>query len=100
MDNALVEQIYERSKGYCEICGSTHMLEIHHIIFGKGKRKQHERIESIILLCYSCHRGTNGVHGKNGRKLDIRLKQRLQKTYQDKGYTEEEIRELMGGRLY
>jgi len=76
------------------------MVEMHHIVFGSGKRTQHENEHSVILLCWHCHRGTNGVHGKNGRKLDLHLKRCLQKKYFSMGYNENEVRELMGGKLY
>ena len=75
------------------------MLEIHHIVYGHGKRKQHESIDSIILLCYDCHRGTNGVHGKNGAEVDRQLKLFLVRKLEAKGKTEEEIREALGGTL-
>lgn len=99
MDKKIVQAVLERSKGLCEVCYAPG-TELHHIIYGKGKRKQHETIESVVLLCYECHRGTNGVHGKNGKELNIKLKKQLQEYYFKQGYTEEETRELMGGKLY
>ena len=101
LDKGIVNAVLERSGGLCEVPGCyAPGAEIHHIIFGSGKRKQCERIESLILLCYECHRGTYGVHGKNGRKLNLKLKRNLQKEYKKQGYTEKEIREMMGGKLY
>lgn len=84
----------------CQICGSTNIVEEHHIIKGRGKRKACETEQSKIYLCYEHHRGTNGVHGKQGHKLDMLLKLKLQETYFNMGKGEEEIRELMGGKLY
>lgn len=55
---------------------------------------------SVIPLCWECHKGNNGVHGKNGRKLDLKLKRWLQRQYFKLGYEEKEVRELMGGKLY
>ena len=95
----IFEQAIERAKGMCEVCGSPGN-EIHHCIFGSGKKKQCERLESIILLCYECHRGTYGVHGKNGSELNLRLKQKLQITYQKLGLKDEELRYWLGGRYY
>ena len=100
MDKRIIEIVLIRSGGRCEICGSTYMLEIHHIVQGSGKRKQCETEHSVVLLCWHCHRGTNGVHGKNGRKLDLYLKRRLQDEYFSMGYSESEVRKLMGGKLY
>lgn len=99
MDKKIVQAVLERSKGLCEVCYAPG-TELHHIIHGKGKRKQHETIESVVLLCYECHRGTYGVHGKNGSKLNRQLKIGLQEKYKSLGYSEEEIRELMGGKIY
>lgn len=84
----------------CELCGSNHLVQRHHIIRGIGKRKQHENDHSTINLCWECHHGTYGVHGKHGKTLDLMLKQRLQKKYFAMGYSEEEVRRMMGGRLY
>ena len=99
MDKQIVEEVMERSQGLCEVCYAPG-VHLHHIIKGRGKRKEHESSLSVILLCYNCHMGTNGVHGKNGRELDLRLKRELQEKYKELGYTEEEVREKMGGRLY
>ena len=94
------KKVAERSQGLCENCYSPKMVQHHHIIKGRGKRKQCETVYSIIALCYDCHYGTWGVHGREGRELDIKLKADLQNKYFDMGYTEEEVRKLMGGKLY
>ena len=96
----LKEIAKERSQGRCEICGSRYMVQIHHIVHGRGKRKQCETEESLIAVCWDHHHGDKGVHGRDGHTLDIKLKQRLQKRYEEQGRTEEEVRELMGGKLY
>lgn len=101
LDKKIVYKVLERSNGLCEAQGCfAPGTELHHCVYGYGKRKEHETAESIVLLCYECHRGTNGVHGKNGRALNLELKRNLQKKYFDMGYTEEEVRRLMGGKLY
>ena len=100
MDNEIVQAVMERSKGLCEICHSSFMAEKHHIIKGRGKRKVHETVESIIVLCWEHHYGTYGVHGREGKELDLRLKIQLQDKYFRQGYSEDEIRKLMGGKLY
>lgn len=94
------QKVEERSQGLCELCYSPNMVQIHHIIKGKGKRKQLETVYSLIMLCYECHHGTNGVHGRDGYKLDLLLKQRLEKTYRNIGLSEVDIRHWMGGKLY
>lgn len=99
MNKEIVQAVIERSKGLCEVCLAPG-TEIHHIIFGSGARKQCERIESVILLCYECHRGTYGIHGKNGYELDLQLKKNLEKTYREMDLSEEEIKYWLGGRYY
>ena len=52
------------------------------------------------MLCGNCHRGTSGIHGRDGHTLDLKLKLKLQRKYFKQGYLENEVRELMNGRLY
>src|SRR5699024_956156 len=101
MDPKIIEAVRKRSKGLCEVCGSNYLLQHHHIVGGRGKRKQCENEHSIILLCWNCHHGSKwGVHGKNGKDLNLYLKRKLQEKYFDMRYTESEVREKMGGKLY
>lgn len=58
----------------CYICGEINNLHLHHTIYGKNRKKADED-GLTVWLCYEHHEGTNGVHGKNGHKLDIRLKE-------------------------
>jgi len=98
MDKKVYQAVHERSKGLCEICGSNGggMVELHHIV---GRRVK-ESPENCIMLCYEHHRGTWGVHGKNGSTLNINLKRTVQGYYKAQGLDEDTIREKMGGRLY
>ena len=91
----LAQEIIDRSGGCCEICGSCSVCQIHHILrrFVKPTR------DNLIMLCWNCHLGTNGVHGKNGHELDIKLKKDLQAKLFDSGLSEEEVRKMMGGKL-
>jgi hypothetical protein len=73
---------------------------VHHILYGKDKRNQYESIDSCIDLCWNHHKGNAGIHGKNGHELDIKLKRQLQDRYYNTGYTEDEVREKMGGKIY
>ena len=100
MKEEVVQAVLRRSKGLCEVCHSPKMVQLHHIVGGNGKRKQHENKYSVIALCYDCHHGTYGVHGREGKELDLKLKLELQKKYFSMGYTEEEVRKMMGGKLY
>lgn len=94
------KKVAERSQGLCEICHSPYIVQHHHIIYGEGKRKQCETVFSLIALCWHCHHGTYGIHGKNGYKLDLQLKQNLERTYREMDLTEEEIKYWLGGRFY
>ena len=85
---------------YCTECGSNDRVQLHHIICGNGKRKHCETEESLIPLCWEHHLGTNGVHGKNGKTLNKKLRLKLQEKYFEQGLTEAEVRELMGEKLY
>lgn len=64
----------------CFLCGTTNDLHLHHIIFGKNRKKCDED-KLTIYLCREHHEGTNGVHGKNGHKLDMWLKQRAERKW-------------------
>lgn len=86
----------ERANGRCEICGRRRNLSHHHILGGRGRRKQCERVETVVLACDRCH-GHNT--GEQERFLH-RLKCALQSWYFKQGHTEEETRDLMGGKLY
>lgn len=63
------------NKKECFICQSQINLEEHHIFFGNANRRLSEKDGLKVWLCVEHHRGTNGVHGKNGNELDHRLKQ-------------------------
>lgn len=63
-------------------CGGN--LEEHHCIYGRGRRKISDREGLVVYLCAKHHRGTNGVHGKNGAQLSMTLKQIAQKAWEDK----------------
>lgn len=78
----------------CIVCGSWN-VEDHHIFFGTGKRKLSEEYGLKVWLCPTHHRLTNGVHGKNGHKLDMELKQLGQKAFEWK-HTREEFIERFG----
>ncbi len=92
--------VAERSQGLCEVCGCNYMVQHHHIIGGLGKRKQCETIYSLIALCWYCHHGDYGVEGNKDRSLDLKLKQDLQRKYEELGLEGEELKYWLGGRFY
>jgi hypothetical protein len=69
----------------------------HHIIHGHGKRKACATKESLIDICFNCHKL---VHSTETHELDANLKSQLQNIYFQKGYPEEKVRKLMGGKLF
>lgn len=91
-------KVHDRSGGQCEICGSTHGLQHHHIV--KKSQCGPDTFDNIILLCWDHHHGTYGVHGREGSELDRKLKLQLQEKYFEQGKSEKEVRRLMGNRLY
>jgi len=84
--------------GSCEVCGANFGLQQHHIV--KRSQGGGDFPENIIWLCWDCHHGTLGVHGREGHKLDLKLKLDLQARYKSQGKSKEEIRQLMGGKIY
>ena len=62
-----------QDKKECYICGTTIGLEEHHCLLGKN-RSNAEKYGLKVFLCQTHHRGTNGVHGKNGNELQNKLK--------------------------
>ena len=57
----------------CYICGTNQNLHLHHVIFGKNRRKADDD-GLTVYLCYYHHEGTDGVHGLKGHELDMKLK--------------------------
>ena len=80
----------------CFICGSNQNIEVHHCIYGTGRRKLSDKYGLVVCLCYSHHRGTFGVHGKNGHELDLKLKQQCQKAWEYQIGTREQFIMLFG----
>ena len=92
MNKKLAEKI--KSRKHCEICGRPGE-QIHHIFFGNGKRIRTEREECLAYLCRTCHH--EGVH--KYRELDLIFKRKAQRRL-FKEYTLEEVREIVGGKIY
>ena len=79
----------------CYITGSTHNLHKHHIYAG-GRRQISEREGFWVYLIGRLHNQSNdGVHGKNGHALDMKLKQDCQRKYEET-HSREEFMQLIG----
>lgn len=96
----IYQLVHDRADGECEICESSNKLELHHAVGGNGKRKQHQTEDTCFLLCWECHRGDYGCHGRDGHQLNLTLKLIAQERMFDKGLNEDQVRKKMGGRLY
>ena len=76
--------ILNTTNGICYVCGREGYTELHHCFFGGGRRKIADREGLTCYLCPDCHRGTNGVHGKNGERLNYSLKEIAQEAWEAK----------------
>jgi hypothetical protein len=80
----------------CYITGSTHNLHKHHIYAGIGRRKISEQNGFWVYLIGALHnQSSEGVHGKNGHKLDLMLKQDCQRKFEET-HSREEFIKLIG----
>lgn len=64
----------KRTKKYCER---------HEAFFGRAYRSKSIKDGLILFLTEEDHRGKNGVHGKNGDKLNRYIKKIAQKAWMD-----------------
>lgn len=80
---------------FCYITGTTYNLHKHHIYAG-GRRKISEENGFWVYLTGRLHNQSNeGVHGKNGHKLDTKLKQICQRKYEET-HSREDFIKLIG----
>lgn len=70
-------------------------LERHHIYYGSGMRQISDKNGFWVWLTPEWHRGTQGVHGKDGHKVDLLLKQDCQRKFEET-HTREEWMALIG----
>lgn len=78
----------------CWVCESL-PVEKHHCIHGIGKRAKAEKNGLWVWLCPEHHRGTFGVHGREGHELDLILEQTAQQAF-EKNHSRDEWMELFG----
>lgn len=89
-----MKSIIQKNKE-CYFCGKQTELHSHHIYFGNPYRKISERYGMKVWLCWEHHEGTNGIHGKNGHKLDLELKKCGQTVF-EKSYPQEKFIKVFG----
>jgi hypothetical protein len=57
--------------------------EKHHIFMGTKSRNRSDNDGLFVYLTPESHRGSKGVHGRDGKELNLYLKQKGQKTWQE-----------------
>lgn len=65
-----------------EIQRTSILCERHEVFFGSNRQRS-IKDGLVVFLTPEMHRGTNGVHGKNGHVFDTYLKQKGQKVWQE-----------------
>lgn len=53
----------------------------HEAFFGVRNRQKSIKDGLVVFLTYENHEGTNGVHGKNGHKINMMIKREAQKRW-------------------
>lgn len=77
----------------CFICGTTQNLELHHIIYGVGRRELADKDGLTVWLCHEHHTGNTGVHFN--KELDRMLKE-IAQTHFEKTHSREEFTKRYG----
>jgi len=83
-----------QDKKQCIICHNSN-IEEHHVFFGTANRKLSEKYGLKVYLCPEHHRGTRGVHGRDGKILDTYLKELAQSKFEEKE-SREKFRQIFG----
>lgn len=91
----MAKSILQGDEKCCYITGSTCNLHLHHIYAG-GRRKTSDKYGFVVYLTGALHNQSNeGVHGKDGHALDLKLKQDCQRKFEE-NHSREEFIELIG----
>ena len=78
----------------CYITGRSDNLECHHIYFG-ANRKISDNNGFWVWRTRDMHTGNNGIHGKYGQSLNLRLKMECQQEF-EKTHSREDFIRLIG----
>jgi hypothetical protein len=71
----------ERSGGLlCEWCRCRAIAEVHHVLYGVGRRVPEERLETLAVVCLPCHRG---AHEGDSYVLQMALLWAFRNEYRD-----------------
>ena len=78
-----------QSKKECYLTGSTYNLHRHHIYAGSRRQISEREGFWVWLTGYYHNQSNEGVHGKDGHALDLKLKQDCQRKYEETHSREE-----------
>lgn len=87
--------VLDTEKGVCYVCKIRTYTEKHHI-FMNGLRNASEDMGLYVYLCPEHHRGTCGVHGRDGNQLNRELKREAQLMWEQ---TDGNTREIWMSRI-
>lgn len=79
----------------CYITGQTNNLHEHHIYAGSRRKISEREGFKVYLAGWLHNQSDEGVHGKNGKELDLMLKQHCQMKYEET-HSREEFMALIG----
>lgn len=90
----MVKSILQDEKK-CYITGQTNNLHLHHIYRGVN-RKISDKMGFVVYLAGWLHNQSDeGVHGKNGKELDLMLKRHCQMKFEET-HSREEFMAIIG----
>ena len=77
---------------YCKVCGNPY-TELHHIMFRSEVKTLEYCKLNLVNLCVEHHKGTYGVHGSKGARLNRKLK--LEELWDKRYLSREEINNVL-----
>ena len=86
----LYDKVKARSKGICEICGKEKSEEVHHL----AGRRRIACMENLLDTSMKCHKPPSGIHAN--KEIYEREMKKMQDRYFAMGFTEDEVRWLLG----
>lgn len=72
-----------QDKRECYVTGMTAPLEKHHILRGKNRNLAEKYGCWVWLIPYYHTASNQGVHGSNGKELDMKLKRDCQRKFEE-----------------
>lgn len=90
----MVKSILQDEKK-CYITGQTNNLHLHHIYRGVNRKISDKNGFVVYLAGWLHNQSDEGVHGKNGKELDLMLKRHCQMKFEET-HSREEFMQLIG----